>query len=229
MATAATDPIEALRVLADPDSWTQSALDLAREWPLIYGHDAPWEMARRALGEHALAEEVLRFVVHGKAAPAGSKKSVPKKGSPGQWIVIDDSAKSRPWKNQVGERAAELWDGQPLLDCPLSVEFTFYRVRGVTQYRSGRYAHLLKDSAPAYPTAAPDVLKTARAVEDALTGVVYRDDSRIVEELLRKRWGDRECVEVVVRTLPSTLQSLACPDQPTLEESAHDEPPDGAD
>jgi Holliday junction resolvase RusA-like endonuclease len=45
---------------------------------------------------------------------------------------------------------------------------------------------------------APDTLKLARAVEDALSGIVWVNDSRIVDERIRKRWGDRSAVRIKV-------------------------------
>jgi Holliday junction resolvase RusA-like endonuclease len=45
----------------------------------------------------------------------------------------------------------------------------------------------------------PDVLKLARAAEDALTGIVWRDDSQIVHETLAKVYGEPERLEVAVR------------------------------
>src|SRR5690606_25696178 len=58
--------------------------------------------------------------------------------------------------------------------------FTLARPR--SHYRTGRNAHLLRDSAPARPTGAPDLSKLARATEDALTEAgVWKDDAAVVE------------------------------------------------
>ena len=51
---------------------------------------------------------------------------------------------------------------------------------------------------PPFPTARPDLLKLARAVEDAIQSVVYRNDSQIVDEVLHKRYGEPARVEVVL-------------------------------
>ena len=48
---------------------------------------------------------------------------------------------------------------------------------------------------------APDVLKLARAVEDALSGVCYSDDALIVEEALRKVWADEWGVLVTIEEI----------------------------
>ena len=107
--------------------------------------------------------------------------------------VVDANAKSRPWKTLVSESAARVHSG-PLLEGPLAVEFLFQVPR--PQGHFGKRG--LLRSAPAFPTVRPDVLKLARAVEDALTGVLYRDDSQIVDELLLKRYGERARLRVTI-------------------------------
>jgi Holliday junction resolvase RusA-like endonuclease len=59
----------------------------------------------------------------------------------------------------------------------------------------------LRASAPRYPTGRPDVLKLARACEDALTGVIWRDDAQIVVERLYKDWGEPARVLVEIEQL----------------------------
>jgi Holliday junction resolvase RusA-like endonuclease len=54
-----------------------------------------------------------------------------------------------------------------------------------------------------WPTTRPDLLKLARAIEDALTGVVYRDDALIVQERLVKDYArDGEAPHVRIIILP---------------------------
>jgi Holliday junction resolvase RusA-like endonuclease len=142
--------------------------------------------------------EYVSFTVYGDAKPGGSKKAFAHP-STGRIIVTEDS-KNKPWRQQVaGEGMRQFKTLPPLFgDGPLAVEFTFYRPRPLSHYGSGRNVARLKDSAPAVPTTRPDVLKLARAVEDALTGVLWRDDSQIVDERLRKCWGEPARVEIGV-------------------------------
>lgn len=136
----------------------------------------------------------LRFTVFGAAEPAGSKRAFVVNG---RAVVTDANRKSKGWKAAVAEKAGEVYSGE-LLDGPLQVVFTFYRPRPASHYGTGRNADKLKPSAPAFPATRPDVLKLARGVEDALTGIVWRDDARIVTEVLRKRWGNPASVEIEV-------------------------------
>jgi Holliday junction resolvase RusA-like endonuclease len=135
------------------------------------------------------------FEIHGRAQTAGSKKAFPfqrKDGSLGA-TVVDDNPKGREWKKQVGWAAAAARGPIGLLEGPLSVEFVFELLRPSSHF--GKNGVL--PSAPQYPVTRPDLLKRARAVEDALIGVLYRDDSQIVRELLVKKFGD--CDRLTVR------------------------------
>lgn len=135
----------------------------------------------------------ITFTVHGHPEPAGSKRSVPM----GQrWGVIDANPKAKGWKGKVEQVAGEIMAGRPLLQAPIRLELRFF-----VQRPKGHYGKKgLLPSAPPYPATKPDVLKLARGVEDALTGVVYRDDAQIVDEVLEKHYGP-ERVEISVREI----------------------------
>ena len=144
----------------------------------------------------------LRFTVYGKPKPGGSKRSF-RHPQTGQIIVTEDSD-NKNWRSQVAQAGAlrMSYDGvRDLLTGPLHVTFTFVRPRPASHYGSGRNAGTVKQSAPAFPTTRPDVLKLARAAEDALTGQVWRDDAQIVDEHLVKVWGQPERLEVLVKEM----------------------------
>jgi Holliday junction resolvase RusA-like endonuclease len=140
-------------------------------------------------------------MVHGAAQPAGSKRAF-KLGS-GAVVVTDANKKATPWKREVADAAATamlshaITENGTLVDGPLSVRMIFYVPRPKGHY--GRKG--LLPSAPPYPTKRPDVLKLARAVEDAMTGIVYRDDAQIVREQLVKDYGEPARVEITVERL----------------------------
>jgi Holliday junction resolvase RusA-like endonuclease len=139
----------------------------------------------------------IRIVVFGKAAPAGSKRQITNRHT-GQSFIIDANKNAKPWKKGVADAAAAQYRG-PVLSCAVDIEMIFVMQRPKGHYGTGRNAEVLKDNAPLQPTVAPDVLKLARGVEDALSTIVYRDDAQIVNESLQKRYGDRERVEIRVR------------------------------
>lgn len=150
-----------------------------------------------SIEESIYGEPVLSFTVLGDAKPAGSKRAFnhPKTGRP---IVTDANKAAAPWKREVRAAGLEAIDAvsRRMFTGHLAVEMIFYRVRPAGHYGSGRNRHLLRPSAPRWPGTRPDALKLARGCEDALEGVVYRDDAQIVDELLFKRYGEPARVEI---------------------------------
>ncbi len=152
----------------------------------------------------------IEFTVVGKALPAGSKTSFPVLDGAGNPVraktgrIITRAKHANPktadWMHQIGQRAREVYSGELLIG-PLRLTLMFVRVRPQNHFGTGKNAGLLKASAPLYPTTRPDVEKLARAVSDALSKVIWIDDSQVVEEHLHKIWGDFCHVKITVQTL----------------------------
>lgn len=140
--------------------------------------------------------QLLSFFVAGDPKPAGSKRPyflrnkdrtfrLDQKGNPMVNVVDDSGSPGKRWRAVVAKTAMVAWRGQPLLDAPLRLSLVFYLVRPKGHFT----AHgTLRMDAPAWPTVKPDALKLARSVEDALSGVVYVDDARVVEHTLSKEY-----------------------------------------
>ncbi len=162
----------------------------------------------------------LSFVVLGKPQPAGSKRAfaIKRDGVPtGQIAVADANKHAKGWQQEVKIAAlgavedAFCANGEAcyeLLTCSLNVSMTFYAARPKSHYGTGRNAAKLKDSAPPFPAGRPDALKLARGTEDALTGVVWRDDAQVVDLDVHKRYGTPERCEIVVRYCPAPSGAL---------------------
>jgi len=123
--------------------------------------------------------------------------------------TVDDCKESKAWKAFVHSTAKQAMKAKfrKVLDetadglkdlTPIRFVARFSKKRPDSHYRQGKFAGLLRDDAPLKPTGKPDVLKLARAIEDALTGAVYKDDSQIVMEMLSKEYGTEDCVSVEV-------------------------------
>ncbi len=141
------------------------------------------------------------FTIHGEPKPQGSKVAQVIYGRDGKpvfkngrvlAVVRDDSKQLRAWRQDVATTAAEaiVKAGivEPLLG-PVSLSIVFTRARPAGHFGTGRNARALKASAPKHPTTRPDTVKLTRAVEDALTGIVWRDDSQVCHHVLVKAWG----------------------------------------
>lgn len=130
----------------------------------------------------------LRFFVPGVPAPGGSKKFVGLAKSTGRAILIDAAgAKNKNWRSSVAQVAAGAMSGKPQLTAALAVSFTFFMPRPKAHLRTNG---AVKPKAPRVPVTKPDVIKLARSTEDAMTSIVYRDDSQTVDLVVRKRYAD---------------------------------------
>jgi len=139
----------------------------------------------------------VSFTVYGAAKPAGSKKHV------GRGIIVDANKDTPKWKRRVRRAAKEAMEHLPqpmFINRPLELRFVCYRARPKYHYGTGRNAGKVKKQyLGAYPLSPPDLTKIVRSTEDALKGIVFDDDSRIVRQVNDKRYGEPERVEITIR------------------------------
>jgi Holliday junction resolvase RusA-like endonuclease len=109
--------------------------------------------------------------------------------------VDASGAQGKEWRIAVQDKAiATFGEFRKPLGCPLALQLTFNLPR--PKCHSGKKG--LLPSAPPFPAGKPDVLKLARAVEDALTGIIWTDDAQIVTEILLKRYDETPGVSVKI-------------------------------
>lgn len=160
-------------------------------------------------------DPVCQFIVLGRAQQRGSKQAslIPKRG--GGWVekngrpmvvARDDNEKSKAWMQEVRCAAAHAFgSNRDLLTGPIELTVQFYFKRPNSHYGSGRNANKLKPSAPVIHAQSPDLAKLLRSLEDALTGVVWRDDKQVFRYGLgtERRWTEaQECTVVIIREYP---------------------------
>ena len=153
---------------------------------------------------------VIRFTVYGHPETAGSKRSFvpldrktkePFRRRNGGIVVstVDDNPKGKPWKGVVAFAARQAYKGE-LLRGPLAVTMRFYRPRPQGHFSKSGLSKLGRESP--FPISKPDVLKLARAAEDACTEIIWSDDALIVEEHLFKDWGEPARLEIEITQIP---------------------------
>ncbi len=147
----------------------------------------------------------IQFTVYGEARPQGSKISqviYRRDGTPvtknGRVVTVvrDDCPKTRHWRETIAAAARAAYSG-PLLTGALKISLGFFRPRPRGHF--GKRG--LRASAAKFPTTRPDTVKLTLAVEDALSGVLWRDDAQIVEHHIVKSWGEPARVDVLVEVL----------------------------
>lgn len=141
---------------------------------------------------------VIQFFVPGVPVPGGSKKAFAHKTT-GKIIVMDDAGKrNKDWRAVVALAARDAYQGEPL-EGPLSVEMIFYMPRPNKHYRTGKNSGRLRRDAPTVHTGRPDALKLARSTEDALTSILWRDDSQTARITATKVYAGFAGAAIIVR------------------------------
>lgn len=149
----------------------------------------------------------ISIYVHATPQPQGSKTRT-------KFGMRDDNApRLKPWREAVKTAALDARQARghgevalsPPFDGPVRVDLVLIFVRPKGHWRTGRNAHLLRDSAPSVPITKPDIDKCQRSVFDALTDAgVWRDDSYVVDVRAVKRYAvldETAGADITVRTL----------------------------
>lgn len=145
--------------------------------------------------------------VLGTPAPKGSSRAFVNRKTgaaimaPGGSKVNQEKIKN--WNAAVREAALEAIgervDPVFVARC-LVVEVVCYMRRPAGHWGKGKNAGRILPSAPPAPMSKPDGDKLLRTTWDALTGIAFDDDSRIVDGIIRKRWAEpgREGARITV-------------------------------
>lgn len=130
----------------------------------------------------------IRFTAFGRPLPQGSKNAF----KTGNRVVLVEASKGlKPWRSVVALAAKEFHatvQDHSLIEGAVSVDLLFHFVPGKTVKRK-------------HMTTKPDADKLSRAILDSLTGVVWKDDSQVVDLRARKVYGLVDMVQVVVTEL----------------------------
>ena len=147
-----------------------------------------------------MIQDPIRFFAPGIPRPGGSKKGF-YSAKLKRVLIVDASKNVAPWRQTLIHFAGMAYQGPPL-DGPLRLDVVFTMPRPKAHYRiRARLPQELRSEAPMFHTSAPDTTKLLRAVEDALTGIVWRDDRQIAVQYVTKFYGDRPGANITVGTL----------------------------
>lgn len=124
-------------------------------------------------------ELITSFTVIGRPAPQGSKTYL------GNGRFKEQSKYVPAWRNDVRQAALDAFKEDPV-KCPVLAEIIFHFTRPKSHYVGGNLNNPLKANMPFWHTSAPDLDKLQRSTNDALTGVIWADDSQIAGTLSQK-------------------------------------------
>lgn len=140
----------------------------------------------------------LAFVVYGEAQPQGSARAFVPKG----WnraVVTSDNPNLKNWRQLVAEAANRALGNRPTAELflegvRLTIAFYLPRPKSLPKRQT---AHTKK----------PDIDKLVRAICDALSQLVFRDDSQVCELVTAKHYaaeGQPPHVEIRVEATAAT-------------------------
>ena len=140
--------------------------------------------------------EPVSFYVPGLPISQGSKRHV------GGGRMIESSKKLAPWRTLVAQVAYEAMEERQMFTAEpvwMAAKFVFWRP--ASHYRTGKFSDHLKPSAPEAPMTYPDTEKLVRAVNDAIEGIVFRNDSMVARLYAEKAYGETPGALVVIGPL----------------------------
>ena len=140
----------------------------------------------------------ISVFIPGVPKPKGSTRAM-RHSRTGRTITLPDCDDLYAWQSRISAAMSEC----DKTDGPVAVRLVFYVKRPKNHHGTGRNNGTLKPSAPKKPTTKPDLDKLIRAVLDAMTGIIYDDDSMVVKLSAEKLYaeqipGVRVCVVGVV-------------------------------
>lgn len=155
------------------------------------------------------------ITVLGIPRPAGSRRAFINKHS-GKAMLAPACGEQKNWQQQVASVAEDVWAAdrvdrssiwRPVFnEGPVAMRADFYFARPKNHWRSN--GSLKASAGNLWVPKTPDLDKLVRAVCDALTGIVWRDDAQVAHMVLNKWWGYNH---VDIRVVPLIANSLLSP------------------
>ena len=133
---------------------------------------------------------MIEFVIPGEPVAQGR----PRATTIGGRVRMYDPAKSKNYKKHVSA-IAKLNAPKKPLETPLRVKLDIYRPMLKSMSKKRRE---LANARIYRPITKPDNSNYAKGIEDALNGIIYKDDSQIVDLIVRKYYSDDPRVEVLI-------------------------------
>lgn len=141
---------------------------------------------------------MINILVVGEPVAQGRPKFSARNG----FIKAYDPAKSRDYKDYVRLAAAEQMQGKELLQGALKLSICIYRT--APQAIAGKPKKAEEaERGDIRPTTKPDLDNYVKGVKDALKGVVWGDDSQIVDYIqpFGKFYSAKPRIEIMVKTI----------------------------
>lgn len=146
-----------------------------------------------------VAGEPIHIVVPGppKAWERAGHRIVDKKDG-GRFVSSYTPSKQRREQNAIRDLASRAMNGRPPFDGPIELKFVAHMTVPAS-WSLKRQRMALSDQIR--PTPKPDISNLIKLCEDAMSKIVFRDDSLITDCHLWKRYSDRPRLDIYISFL----------------------------
>jgi Holliday junction resolvase RusA-like endonuclease len=147
--------------------------------------------------------ETLEFMVLGEPTPEGSTRAFYIKKLDRTVTTHQNKKELGAWRNRVATEAQHALEGREWTSDSCSayiveVEFVLSRPASVPVHRR------------IHPIVKPDIDKLVRAINDALTGILFADDCQVVSLSVRKTYNDSRRAGAYIAVSRYGNQSKQC-------------------
>lgn len=141
---------------------------------------------------------IVKMTVYSEPVAQGR----PRFSTQGRFVKAYDPKKSRDYKSLLRTMAQEVYkerpDFQPFEGVPLGLRVHVYRSIPKSFSKKKHEDAIL---GKIRPITKPDCTNYIKGIEDAISGVLWKDDSLIVDDVCRKFYSDQPRIEMVVWSL----------------------------
>ena len=143
----------------------------------------------------------IEFTIPGKPIAMQRHRSFIKGGKIAKFNPQDKLKKQKQIEVKI------LTDIKKPITHPINLIFHFFFKRPKNHFGTGKNSEILKESAPQYHIIRPDTDNMIKFYMDVFNGIIYHDDSQVINLIAHKRYcqnNDVECTQVSVFT-PATF------------------------
>jgi len=134
----------------------------------------------------------ISFTVYGKPVAKGRAR-VTIRGGFARAYTPDKTVR---YEKLIAHEARLAMLGKALFEGPVSMMLSIYLCIPRAWNKKKRLSAINGDI---YPITKPDSDNICKGVSDALNGIIYKDDSQIVDHLISKRYCDNPRIEVIIK------------------------------
>ncbi|EAD3672185.1 RusA family crossover junction endodeoxyribonuclease [Listeria seeligeri] len=121
----------------------------------------------------------------------------------GKFTQTYDPPKSKEYKKKIAN-VAKMYAPETPISAPIRIKLIFFVSIPTSKSEKWKRRALIGQE---FPAVRPDIDNYVKAVLDALNGIMFSDDGKIIELIAYKRYSDRPRTEVCITEVVSEVQT----------------------